>query len=288
MRHDWKNATNPIKPNEYQDLNKNIDKPIGSARGVFKDAPMPDNFEHSRHAPSSALAGVVQHFWAVRWHVQGQPQAVKTLPHPNVHLVIERGRSGIFGIASGRFTRLLEARGCVFGVKFRPGGFRPFLAKPVSTLTNHSLPIHAVFANAESIEADVLAHDTVEAMIAVISDFLIARLPPADDNTDRVAKMVDSIEHDRSITTVEQLVAKLGINKRALQRLFNEYVGVSPKWVINRYRLHEALEQLAHGRPPDWAVLALELGYFDQAHFIRDFKALVGYAPAEYARLATR
>jgi AraC-like DNA-binding protein len=273
------------KPHEHLSLNKSIDKPIGPARGVFKDVHMPSDFEHSRHAPPLILAGVVQHFWAVRWNVEGKPQPVKTLPHPNVHLVIEAGRSGIFGVSSGRFTRTLEARGCVFGVKFRPGGFRPFLAKSVSTLTNHSLPIQAVFANAATIEADVLAHDIAEAKIAVISEFLITQLPPIDDDTDRVAKIVESIEHDRSITSVEQLVARLAMNKRALQRLFSEYVGVSPKWVINRYRLHEALEQLAHGRPPDWAVLALELGYFDQAHFINDFKALVGHSPAEYARL---
>ena len=70
---------------------------------------------------------------------------------------------------------------------------------------------------------------------------------------------------------------------RALQRLFGDYVGVSPKWVIKRYRLHEAVEQLAGGRPPEWSALAQNLGYFDQAHFIRDFKRLVGRTPADYA-----
>jgi AraC-like DNA-binding protein len=269
-------------------LSGTIEKPIGPARGVFKDAFVAGDFDHSRHAPPPALAAFVQHFWYVRWTMHGHPQSVQTLPHPNVHLVIEEGRSGVFGIASGRFTRMLEERGCVFGVKFRPGGFRPFLAKSISTLTNHSLPISAVFANAESIEAEVLAHDAAEAKIAVMSQFLSARRPPPDDNVDRVAKIVQSIEYDRSITSVEQLVVKRGTNKRALQRLFSEYVGVSPKWVINRYRLHEALEQLAHGRPPDWVALALALGYFDQAHFIRDFKALVGHSPAEYAKLASR
>ena len=71
---------------------------------------------------------------------------------------------------------------------------------------------------------------------------------------------------------------------RALQRLFREYVGVSPKWVINRYRLHEALEQIAAGGAIDWSALALDLGYFDQAHFIRDFRRLVGVSPGAYAR----
>ncbi|HJU40524.1 MAG TPA: helix-turn-helix domain-containing protein, partial [Tahibacter sp.] len=69
-----------------------------------------------------------------------------------------------------------------------------------------------------------------------------------------------------------------------LQRLFGDYVGASPKWVINRYRLHEAVERLAAGDAVDWADLALELGYFDQAHFNRDFKRLVGRAPGAFAR----
>ena len=70
---------------------------------------------------------------------------------------------------------------------------------------------------------------------------------------------------------------------RQLQRLFKEYVGVSPKWVIQRYRLFDAAERIAAGTIVKGADLALELGYADQAHFIRDFKT-VGRSPADYAR----
>jgi AraC-like DNA-binding protein len=93
------------------------------------------------------------------------------------------------------------------------------------------------------------------------------------------------VASDRRITRVEQLVRELGVGARRLQRLFDEYVGVSPKWIIQRYRLHEAAERIAAGCANDWATLALDLGYADQAHFIRDFKRLVGLPPAEYARV---
>nr|WP_242594970.1 helix-turn-helix domain-containing protein [Corallococcus exiguus] len=73
-----------------------------------------------------------------------------------------------------------------------------------------------------------------------------------------------------------------------MQRLFNRYVGVNPKWVIQRYRLHEAAERLRETPPPELARLALELGYFDQAHFIRDFRRIVGCTPAGYARQVAR
>ena len=61
-------------------------------------------------------------------------------------------------------------------------------------------------------------------------------------------------------------------------------MGVSPKWLIQRYRLLEATERLAEGTVVDWADLALDLGYADQAHFIRDFRSMVGRTPAEYGR----
>ena len=105
------------------------------------------------------------------------PQQVQTLPHPNVHLIIERGRSGIFGIAPGRFTRTLVGRGGVFGVKFRPGGFRPFLGRSVATLANRSLSIDSVFSGAADIEAEVLAHEEPEGMVGVISVATLAANP---------------------------------------------------------------------------------------------------------------
>jgi AraC-like DNA-binding protein len=71
---------------------------------------------------------------------------------------------------------------------------------------------------------------------------------------------------------------------RSLQQLFSDYVGVSPKWVLRRFRLHEAADRLASGEEPDLAALAHSLGYFDQAHFTADFRKLVGQTPANYRK----
>jgi AraC-like DNA-binding protein len=84
---------------------------------------------------------------------------------------------------------------------------------------------------------------------------------------------------------VDDLAAATGRSPRALQRLFREYVGVTPKWVLRRLRLQEAAERMAGGAG-DWAALAVDLGYFDQAHFINDFRRVVGRSPAEYAAQA--
>jgi AraC-like DNA-binding protein len=82
---------------------------------------------------------------------------------------------------------------------------------------------------------------------------------------------------------VDQLADGLGLSVRRLQRLFAEYVGVTPKWVLRRARLHEAAARADRGVGIDWAALAADLGYADQAHLTRDFTAVVGAPPGRYA-----
>jgi len=258
----------------------------GKARGVLRHPAGPGAFHHARMAPSAELAWLVQHFWVVRWDLRGHaPQQRETLPHPNVHLVFEPTGSRIYGVHSARFTQTLQDRSCAFGVKFRPGGFRPLVRRPVSTLRDRSLMPQDVFGPAfATVEAELLVMEDDASMVALVDAFLHQHLPALDPLAIQAGEVVDAIVHDRMLITVEQVVQRYGIDKRRLQRLFSEYVGVSPKWVINRYRLHEAVERLAGGGAVDWAQLALDLGYFDQAHFIRDFKKLVGRPPAAYAR----
>ena len=182
----------------------------------------------------------------------------------------------------GRFVRELRGRGCVVGVKFRPGAFHPFLRQPVASIANTSLPLDAVFSGVMEAEREVFACRHEAAMVNAAARFLIARLPSADPAVDVACGIVEAIAADRSVTRVEQIVARWGISERSLERLFRRYVGASARWVIKRYRIYEALERVSSSTQPDWADLAQEIGYFDQAHFINDFRKLVGCAPAKY------
>jgi AraC-like DNA-binding protein len=130
----------------------------------------------------------------------------------------------------------------------------------------------------------VLATDDDREGIAAIESFLRGLEPRADEPMALCGRVAARVADDRGITRVEQLVREIGTGLRRLQRVFGEYVGVGPKWVIQRYRLLDAAERVAAGTFVDWADLALELGYADQAHFIRDFKRLVGRTPADYAK----
>ncbi|HEX7150238.1 MAG TPA: helix-turn-helix domain-containing protein [Thermoanaerobaculia bacterium] len=252
---------------------------VARPRGVLQGAPQ-GTMRHVRHEPSPDLAFWVEHYWIVEWDLR-EPYLAETLPHPSVHLVVDAERARIAGVHTGRFTRRLEGASRVFGIKFRPGAFRPILGRPLSTITNRELDPRDFFGD---LGTAIQATPDDQSRIEIAGSFLRQHVPPRDEKVGEVNRIMDLVLDDPEITRVEHLAARGGAGTRTLQRLFNDYVGVSPKWVINRYRLHEVLERIARGAAVDWAAVALDLGYFDQAHFIRDFKKLVGKTPAQYAR----
>lgn len=259
---------------------------IGEPRGILYPRAGEKNFRLSRHAPSEDLGFFIEHYWIVEWDLTGrEPYVQETLPHPCVHLVFEKDASAIFGVMRGKFSRLLRGKGRVFGVKFRPGGFYPFFRQPVAKLTDDTICPHKVFGTeVEELEEKLLSLEDAGEMVEAAEVFLRDRMPERDETVEVVGRVVECTVSDREIVRVEDVADRLNLNKRTLQRIFNKYVGVSPKWVIRRYRLHEAADRLAEGGAVNWPEMALDLGYFDQAHFIKDFKAVVGKAPAEYAR----
>ncbi|MAS35033.1 MAG: AraC family transcriptional regulator [Anaerolineaceae bacterium] len=253
-----------------------------TTRGILNPKAGQSKFELNRYLPAPDLAHFVEHYWVIHWDLP-TPYEQETISHPCVNMVIERNNTRIYGVVSGKFTRLLEGSGLVMATKFRPGGFYGFLRSPVSTLTDQSVPVEVIFGDdSQGLEAAVLSASDDAAMIAATEDFLRARAPAHDAHVDEINQIIDAIMSDRTITQVDALVNRVNRSARSLQRLFSQYVGVSPKWVIQRYRLQEVTEQLADGQVVDWSRLAQEMGYYDQAHFIKDFKALIGATPAEY------
>jgi AraC-like DNA-binding protein len=261
-------------------------------RGVLRTATAdPRRYRHVRYHPSADLEPYVEHYWSVAWDLRGvAPERAETLPHPSVHLVFELNAGGrVTGVARGKFSTILEGKGSVFAVKFTPAGFHAFARVPISKFTGTTVRVADVFgADGETLERAVLNARTDASRIRILETFLRTRRPNPNETAARIAGIVYAIARDREILKVDDLVNRYGTSARRLQRLFAKYVGVSPKWVIQRYRLHEAAEQLAAGTAVSQSALALELGYSDQAHFVRDFKALVGTSPAAYAREARR
>lgn len=254
------------------------------SRGILNPTHGMEKFRLTRYLPSQDLGFWIERYWVVEWDLV-EPYLQENLPYPCVNLAIEQSQSGVFGITTGKFARRLQGRGRVFGIKFRPGAFYPFVQKPISQLTDKITPLFDVFgAVGDCLETTILGLKNDGAAIETAEAFLRYRLPERDAAVMRINDIVDCIISNRDITKVDDIVNLMGINKRSLQRMFSQYVGVSPKWVIKRYRLQDAAERLAQIQDVNWSKLALELGYFDQAHFIKDFKSMIGQTPAEYAR----
>ncbi|HET9930667.1 MAG TPA: AraC family transcriptional regulator [Polyangiaceae bacterium] len=245
-----------------------------------------------RLLPPRSLSEYVAHFWSVRWALD-EPRLAETLPHPTFHMVFEssteaRGRGEVAGVPRGRFSRTLQGAGWVFGVKFRPAMFEPLLGASASTLTGRVVPIDSIFGEVGSgLSLAMCDAQKFEVRAKLVENFLVPRLrqfPAASTSTNRrVRDLVERMATDRSLLRVESAAELLETDPRTLQRHFRRYVGVSPKWVILRYRLHEAAERLKGPNPPSLAALAAELGYADQAHFARDFRKWVGQPPSEFA-----
>jgi AraC-like DNA-binding protein len=132
----------------------------------------------------------------------------------------------------------------------------------------------------------------LDEQLGLAEAFLGPRLAPNEKGVEQIRDMVERLMLDRSLLRVDDVAQALELKARALQRRFLRYVGVSPKWVIQRYRLHEAAELLkatCHGscsnaHPRSLAELAASLGYADQAHFAREFKRVVGRSPLAYRK----
>jgi AraC-like DNA-binding protein len=258
-----------------------------SVKGILHAEIGKQKFRLTRYAPADDLRWVIERYWVTEWDLRGQdPYSQVILAHPNINMVIEPNNTRIYGIAKATTSHFLQGQGRVIGVKFRLGGFYPFWGQSVSKLTGQSIDSREVFgADAQTLEDEVLATNNEEKKVVLLENFLRERLPKRDENVELLNDIVDTIITDGGIVKVDDIVNRFGINKRTLQRLFSRYVGTSPKWVIQRYRLHEAAQRMESGEFSDWAKLSLDLGYYDQAHFIKDFKVIIGRSPEEYVRV---
>lgn len=259
-------------------------------RGILNPGAEGERYQLARVMPADDVVAFVEHYWSVCWEfASGDSYLTETLPFPCVNVVFEADGTRVNGICTRRWSRTLTGQGRVFGVKFQPGAFAPFFARPVRELTDQVLPIGEVFGAAGvALHGELLTLESDTERARRFEAFLRARLPPPDAERTRVAEIVALAQATPELCRVEELAHGARLTTRSLQRLFQRYLGVSPKWLLCRFRIQEAAERVAAGDAIDWAGLAHELGYFDQAHLATDFKAQLGKTPSEYAALTNK
>lgn len=262
-----------------------LDPVAKPARGLLHRTTSFSHFELTRFEPSEDLREAVEHHWLILHDLGDRPPYTQqNLSHPSQHIVINpRGETGLFGAASGVFTYTLERTGRVFGTKFRPGMFRPYFGRAVSALTDTCLPVETAFDRTSAALAEEFAGLNDPLQMAERMEDLVRRKPVLpDDRAMEARTIVAAIEATPEVTSAAGIAERFGMTPRTLQRLFDDYVGLSPKWVIDRYRMLEAVETLNAGAEAGLTELAHRLGYFDQAAFNHAFEKLTGKAPSHY------
>lgn len=277
-----------------------MDSTLGEGtRGILNPRRGLQHFELTRFEVDERLKDFVSLLWSVRWDLGSEQHDQEILPFPRVNLSFQHQEARIVGPSAERFVANLTGAGSVLGVRFEPAGFAPFSDRPMSQWLGGHASVAETFGSAGgelvraldetcgSFARSDLSLERLGTAQRLIETFLLERCASVTESDRetlrRLNALVERAQGDRDLTRAEQLAEIFGCSLRSLQRLFERYVGVSPKWVLCRARAQEAAERVSWGEDVDWVSLALELGYHDQAHFIRDFKAQIGFTPTAYA-----
>lgn len=275
------------------------------SRGILDPWLLRTRVAFTRHPPTPALAGLVDRFWAVRWDLPaGTAHRQEVLTHPSVNLSVgtpdaradrTSPEARVTGVATDLLDRELAGRGWTVAAMTTVGGFGAFARDPVSTLVGRVVDVDVVpgldgaalvAAITGAGEGDDEAREPARvARLARALEEVVARARPEVVTQAReVAAVARTAESDRDVRRLDDLASRAGVTPRALQRLFARHAGVSPTWVLRRYRLLEAAEAVREGERVVWSDVASALGYADQAHLVRDFRAALGRTPAAYAK----
>ena len=245
----------------------------------------------ARPACHPALDPFVEHYWTLQWRLPaGASYRSSLVPVARANLTIEPATShragtttpGVFvtGVVSrARFDVTLTGSGDVAGVKFRPGALTALTGVAATGLRDRVLPAADVLAGADALSGlSVDEPDVVERL-----DKFLLGMPRAESaELETVASAIAVLEESTPAMSAAELADRCGMGLRSLQRLSRHYIGVGPQWLVARARVHAAIARLHAGDYETLAELAIELGWFDQAHFGRDFTALVGESPGAY------
>ncbi len=255
------------------------------ARGLVRPSQADDAFRIDRFPAPPPLDRFIDRFWRTEWHLR-EPFVQSIVTFPVVNLVIQAdGSAMVSGVQRHNDERALDGDGWALGAMFRPAGFRPFVAAPLSTYADQRLPAAEVFGPAfDEVAAAVVGAEGGPAAVAALSQFLLERAPTETTPGEALSDLVETaVAEQPPVTRVDDLADRAGVSARSLQRLFAEHVGVSPKVVLHRYRV-QAAGEAARDPARSWTDEAQRLGYADQAHLTADLSRHFGAPPATYAR----
>lgn len=245
-----------------------------------------------RYLPDPSVAQHVRRFWIPVWSLPaGQSTVQRVLQYPVCLVVVSADYSRLVGPTTGLGRTELSGAGWAVGAMLQPATGALLYDGPVGDLTDTFVDLDRLTtldgAGLAQGVHDAMAPDPLDenghrAAVLLVEQALSALTDP-DEEGRLVNRIVEAVEEDPGVRRVAQLCERFHVTERSLQRLTARRLGLSPKWLIQRRRLHEAAGLLRERASTyDLAAAAADLGYADQAHFTRDFKTVVGLTPGQF------
>ncbi|MGL5851209.1 MAG: DUF6597 domain-containing transcriptional factor, partial [Phycicoccus sp.] len=231
-----------------------------STAGILRPEEFGRHVALRREPAGAPVAAWVENHWSLQWDLPDRRWfASETLPHPTCALTLELlshpraevppgERLVVTGVVTRRFDVEVRDRGLVAGVRFRPGGLAALAGRAASAWTDRTVPARDVLPDdvCSRLDDPALAEDP-GAWASTAEQVLAAIRPDVDPRYEVLLEVVGEMLADRELLTVAEVARRAGTTQRTLQRLFTHYVGVGPKWVLARYRMHDAVADLDAG-----------------------------------------
>jgi AraC-like DNA-binding protein len=237
------------------------------------------------------LARFVDFFWLTEGYVQ--PHAAEwVLPTGSLDLILsldEHHKVDVLaGARSGAIVIDTSKSLSFIGVRFKPGGAFPFLELPVGELQDVTVDPTVIWGSAaRTLRAQLFDTRTPQERFRILERFLLERLHKARDRHPAVQYAIDTIGASQGATSIASIVERTGISARRFITTFRDEVGLAPKVFCRLARFRRVIGELRTIESVDWAGIAVDCGYFDQPHFIHDFRAFAGVSPSAYLRQRT-
>jgi AraC-like DNA-binding protein len=245
------------------------------------------------YIPQSPLSGFVDLFWYHEGFDLPHPRECH-LPIGTVELVFNlrpnscRTFGGAVFCGPSSEPSVLETaqQSSLMGVHFKPGRAFPFFNLPLSELHNLRVSLTDLWgASAGDVREQLLTTQTVEARFRLLERVLLAQVSLPLRSHPAIVFALRRFQEAPHECTVSEILEQVGCSQRHFVRLFSREVGLKPKLFIRLQRFHRTLCKVGMQSQLDWTDLALDCGYFDQAHLIHDFRAFSGLTPSTWLKL---
>lgn len=249
--------------------------------------------------PDQALTAFIRCYWTLEGPKEEKPEKQTIVPDGCMEMIfhygdlykqyLDNGNSIIQPrcFVIGQLTRPLEIEPTgetgIFSIRFHPEGFLPFTTTPIKEMENTAVLLEKLFGKAgQEIEQQILNANSTSERITRIEKFLLDRLTDIKP-IDRIIKStVETIMTANGQLSVDELSQLTQVDRRQLLRKFSSAIGISPKQLSRTIRLQSAFKMLLNDQFSSLAKLAYENEYYDQAHFIKEFKEFTGSTPKEF------